>query len=190
MQNKNVVVKRSPLITSPLEGEGARKVGEGAAKGFTLIELLVVVLIIGILAAVAVPQYQKAVEKSRTVEALINLQHTKRAYEVAHLEDPSILKHPQNVVELTGGTGFVKYQTKQTDHFYYCTKDFVYFFTPDQLMAYRCIPNEECTGCSSDMDYSITEFPSYDSSTGFCSAWTDFGYKICQSLNMEIDDER
>lgn len=53
--------------------------------GFTLIELLVVVLIIGILSAVALPQYEKAVNKARIATVKPILKSLSDAWDVLWL---------------------------------------------------------------------------------------------------------
>ncbi len=67
-------------------------------QAFTLIELLVVVLIIGILAAVALPQYQKAVEKSRAAQALTLLKSIGQAVQTYQMANGG--KWPETFDEL------------------------------------------------------------------------------------------
>jgi type IV pilus assembly protein PilA len=44
-----------------------------ASRGFTLIEMMIVVAILGMLAAIAIPAFQKYVRRSKTTEAVMNL---------------------------------------------------------------------------------------------------------------------
>lgn len=145
--------------------------------GFTLIELLVVVLIIGILSAIALPQYETAVEKTRLSEALINgrkLVQAQQMYELAHGEYSGSNKDELDI-DLSGGTW--------DDVSYFRTKHFMYRIEDGDFVDIYRMKNPHMGWSNNEVLYYLF-LPSapYDSGDLCNPMGTKIGEKICSSL--------
>jgi len=71
------------------------------SKGFTLVEVLIVVIIIGILAAIGIPQFASSIEKARGGEARAGLGHIQTAEKIYYAENDAYTDDLKNDLDLS-----------------------------------------------------------------------------------------
>ena len=167
-------------------------------KGFTLIELLVVVLIIGILAAIAVPKYQMAVIKSRISGYLTFVKSLAEAQEIYHLQNGEYTLNLKNIdITLPESCHFYPPNNFYFDHSVYCNDSIMidmnaYNALPMGRIAIKYCPNyaNDRAMCSASNSELIIYFYLHYSETMpneiHCEGITDKGKAICQQFSGQM----
>ncbi|MBP3513785.1 MAG: type II secretion system protein [Elusimicrobiaceae bacterium] len=135
-------------------------------RGFTLIELLVVVLIIGVLASVALPQYQKAVAKARLAEFVIHARAVRDGLRMYSLANGSAATKVSdldiwNSVQVSGGAECGLLGKQQ-----FCDVGGHY------IRTFVSLPGYSTWTC----DFH------WQGDLGFCYVYTEAGAKLAESL--------
>ncbi len=152
-------------------------------KGFTLIEMLVVVLIIGILAGIALPQYQMAVTKAKVASILPIMRRWKDAYAEYKLQHGSYMTEEGDYPDAdTLGVNWPS-DWECDNSGVECWNDYWY-----------CFPNEDMYGeiyCRHLIDenhFSIQMFQPDDENYEYLRGMTICGgnQKICKALGGKL----
>jgi len=165
----------------------ARRGGSQTASGFTLIELLVVVLIIGILASVALPQYQFSVDKTRVMTQYQNVQSiikTEQVYKMAngnYTGDFELLDIDWTKMCTLGGRGHNELK--------HCPGNFGFQMAdnetvPSQIWLRYC--NQKSCNSSTTNYHFLMFLSTTDGHIILCSSKTSRGQKLCNYFTQQF----